>query len=100
MAVSPAVSHDRYHEAHDLVTQAWTRPGPFEFEGRYYHFRYVNLWPRPVQKPHPPIWVPSQGSRETVEWAAERKYVYLQSFSPVPSAKRYFDMPSTTPAHS
>ncbi|MSQ71937.1 MAG: LLM class flavin-dependent oxidoreductase [Betaproteobacteria bacterium] len=92
MAVSPAVSHERYHEAHDLVIQAWTRPGPFEFEGKHYHFRYVNLWPKPVQQPHPPIWVPSQGSRETVEWAADRRYVYLQSFSPVPAAKRYFDL--------
>lgn len=91
---SPALSHERYHEAHDLVVQAWTRPGPFEFEGKHYHFRYVNLWPRPVQQPHPPIWVPSQGSRETVEWVAHssRRYTYLHSFSPAAVAKRYFDM--------
>ena len=50
--------------------QAWTQPGPFAFEGKYYHFEYVNTWPRPVQQPHPPIWIPSQGSRETIEWAA------------------------------
>ena len=91
---NPGLSHDRYHEAHDLVVQAWTRPGPFEFDGEHYHFRYVNLWPKPVQQPHPPIWVPSQGSRETIVWAAhpERKYVYLHSFSPVSAAKRYLDM--------
>ena len=58
------------------------------FEGKYYHFEYVNLWPRPYQQPHPPIWIPSQGSRETIEWASHpsRKYTYLQTFSPVDGA--------------
>ncbi|NIT64031.1 MAG: LLM class flavin-dependent oxidoreductase, partial [Gammaproteobacteria bacterium] len=44
--------------------------GPFAFEGKHYHVRYVNLWPRPYQQPHPPVWVPSQGSQETIEWSA------------------------------
>ncbi len=82
---NPAMSHERFHEAHDLIVQAWTREGPFAFEGKHYNFNYVNLWPRPYQQPHPPIWIPSQGSTETIEWAAHpsRRYVYLQTFSPV-----------------
>ena len=60
--VNPAESHDRFHEAHDLILQAWTRPGPFAFEGKYYQLRYVNIWPRPMQKPHRRF-DPSQGSR-------------------------------------
>ncbi len=92
--VNPAESHDRFHEAHDLILQAWTQPGPFEFEGKYYHFKYVNTWPRPVQQPHPPIWIPSQGSRETIEWASHpsRKYTYLQTFSPVDQVARFMAM--------
>jgi alkanesulfonate monooxygenase SsuD/methylene tetrahydromethanopterin reductase-like flavin-dependent oxidoreductase (luciferase family) len=92
--VNPAESHGRFHEAHDLILQAWTRPGPFAFEGKYYHFQYVNTWPRPVQQPHPPIWIPSQGSRETIEWAAHpsRKYTYLQTFSPVEQLARFLKM--------
>jgi alkanesulfonate monooxygenase SsuD/methylene tetrahydromethanopterin reductase-like flavin-dependent oxidoreductase (luciferase family) len=92
--VNPAESHDRFHEAHDLILQAWTRPGPFAFEGKYYHFQYVNTWPRPVQQPHPPIWIPSQGSRETIEWASHpsRKYTYLQTFSPVDQLARFMAM--------
>jgi alkanesulfonate monooxygenase SsuD/methylene tetrahydromethanopterin reductase-like flavin-dependent oxidoreductase (luciferase family) len=88
---NPAVSHDKFHEAHDLVVQAWTRTGPFAFEGDHYHFEYVNLWPRPFQDPHPPIWIPSQGSSETIEWAAhpDRRYTYLQTFSPVAMLARY-----------
>src|SRR5690606_3130697 len=76
---NPAESHDRFHEAHDLIIQAWTQPGPSKFEGKYYHFEYVNCWPTTFQKPHPPIWIPSQGSRETIEWASHpsRKYTYL-----------------------
>ena len=91
---NPALSLSRYQEAHDLVVQAWTRPGPFAFEGKHYHFEYVNVWPRPFQQPHPPIWCPSQGSQETIEWAAhpDRKYVYLQTYSPIASVARYLNM--------
>ena len=92
--VNPAESHDRFHEAHDLILQAWSRPGPFAFEGKYYHFQYVNTWPRPVQQPHPPVWIPSQGSRETIEWASHpsRRYTYLQTFSPVDQLARFMAM--------
>ena len=91
--VNPARSHERYAEAHDLVVQAWTRPGPFAFEGKHYHYEYVNVWPRPYQQPHPPIWCPSQGSSETIEWAAhpEHKYVYMQNFNPWSAAVRYLN---------
>jgi len=92
--VNPANSHDRFHEAHDLVVRAWTENGPFAYEGKHYHTQYVNLWPRPYQRPHPPIWIPSQGSSETIEWAAhpDRKYTYLQTFSPVSAVRRFFEM--------
>ena len=88
---NPGESHDRFHEAHDLIVRAWTETGPFSFHGKHYHFEYVNLWPRPYQNPHPPIWIPSQGSRETIEWAAhpDRKYTYLQTFSPIASVEKY-----------
>jgi len=90
---NPAFSHARFQEAHDLVIEAWTRPGPFAFEGKFYHFEYVNVWPRPYQQPHPPIWTPSTGSSETIEWAAHpsRKYVYLQTYSPIASVVRFLN---------
>ena len=89
--INPTISHDRFHEAHDLIVQAWTRPGPFSFTGRHYNLEYVNLWPRPFQNPHPPIWVPSQGSKETIDWAAlpEHRYTYLQTFSPAAVVEKY-----------
>ena len=91
--VNPILSHERFHEAHDLIVQAWTRDGPFDFVGEHYNLNYVSLWPRPVQLPHPPIWVPSQGSRETIEWVAapERKYPLLMAFSPVDTVVRFHE---------
>jgi alkanesulfonate monooxygenase SsuD/methylene tetrahydromethanopterin reductase-like flavin-dependent oxidoreductase (luciferase family) len=89
--VNPTFSHERFKEAHDLILRAWTETGPFRFHGKHYSFDYVNIWPRPVQQPHPPVWFPSQGSRETIEWTAERKYTYLQTFSPMTTAKKAAD---------
>jgi len=91
---NPADSHDRFHEAHDLILRAWTETGPFSFEGKHYHFEYVNLWPRPYQSPRPPIWIPSQGSSETIEWAShpDRRYTYLQTFTPVAMLAKYMQM--------
>src|SRR5918911_800184 len=48
----------------------------FAFNGRYNQQRYVNIWPRPVQQPHPPIWIPGGGSVETWQWCAQMDYVY------------------------
>jgi alkanesulfonate monooxygenase SsuD/methylene tetrahydromethanopterin reductase-like flavin-dependent oxidoreductase (luciferase family) len=92
--LNPAFSHERYQEAHDLIVAAWTKPGPFEFEGQHYNYRYVNLWPRPYQTPHPPIWIPSQGSSETIQWAADpaRKYPFLVTFSAAELVIRYLNM--------
>lgn len=92
--VNPTESLERFQEAHDLIVQAWTQPGPFPFQGKYYDFSYVNVWPRPYQEPHPPIWIPSQGSTETIRWAAhpDRKYTYLQTYSPIATLKKCMDL--------
>jgi alkanesulfonate monooxygenase SsuD/methylene tetrahydromethanopterin reductase-like flavin-dependent oxidoreductase (luciferase family) len=89
--VNPVYSHDRFHEAHDLIVRAWTEAGPFSHHGEHYDFDYVNCWPRPVQQPRPPIWIPSQGSAETITWAAHpsRKYPFVVTFSPLESVLRY-----------
>ena len=73
---NPSMLRERYYEAHDLVMRAWTEQDTFAFNGRFNQQRYVNIWPRPVQKPHPPIWIPGGGSVETWQWCAEMDYVY------------------------
>ena len=56
--IDPSTSRERFWEAHDLILKAWTEPGPFAWDGKYFHLPYVNPWPQPLQKPHPPIWLP------------------------------------------
>ena len=51
----PVTLHEKYYEAHDLIKRAWTEPEPFAFNGKYTQRRYVNVWPRPLQKPYPPV---------------------------------------------
>ncbi len=82
MGINPATSQERFAEAHDLIVRAWTEPGPFAYAGKHYQFRYVNPWPRPYQTPHPPIWIPSQGSGSTIRWAARMRYTYCQTLEP------------------
>ena len=54
----PTRMMERFWEAHDLIVKAWTsHDGPFNWEGKYFHHRQVNIWPRPYQEPHPPIWI-------------------------------------------
>ena len=72
----PTEVRPRYFEAHDLIMQAWTRPGPFPFNGRFTKLRYVNPWPKPLQKPHPPVWLAGGGSVETWKFATDNNYTY------------------------
>ena len=73
---NPSMLRQRYLEAHDLVMRAWQEKDTFAFNGRFNQQRYVNIWPRPVQRPHPPVWIPGGGSIETWQWCAEMDYVY------------------------
>jgi alkanesulfonate monooxygenase SsuD/methylene tetrahydromethanopterin reductase-like flavin-dependent oxidoreductase (luciferase family) len=73
---NPATFRDRYRENHDLILRAWADPDVFAWNGKFNKIRYVNIWPRPIQKPHPPIWIPGGGSVETWDFCAERDYNY------------------------
>ena len=69
----------QYWEAIDLIRRAWTDDGPFRHEGQHYPMRYVNVWPRPRQTPHPPIWIPGALSLETMDEVAKRGFAYFLS---------------------
>jgi alkanesulfonate monooxygenase SsuD/methylene tetrahydromethanopterin reductase-like flavin-dependent oxidoreductase (luciferase family) len=75
--VDPTRARERFREALDLILKAWTEPGPFPWNSKHYFFRYVNPWPRPLQQPHPPIWIPGVGSLETIEFVARRRFSYM-----------------------
>ena len=87
---NPIHNRERFEECHDLVVKTWTTPGPFRWEGNHYHYRAVNPWMLPIQKPHPPVWVPGTGSPETVQWTAQRRYTYAAFLTPLEVAKNLF----------
>jgi alkanesulfonate monooxygenase SsuD/methylene tetrahydromethanopterin reductase-like flavin-dependent oxidoreductase (luciferase family) len=61
-------SRARFEEAYDIVTRAWTED-VFSYSGKFWSYKDVAIWPRPVQRPHPPIWIPIVGSKESIEFA-------------------------------
>jgi len=63
-------SRARFEEAYDIITRAWTED-VFSYEGKFWSYKNVAMWPRPVQQPHPPIWTPITASKESIEFAAK-----------------------------
>jgi alkanesulfonate monooxygenase SsuD/methylene tetrahydromethanopterin reductase-like flavin-dependent oxidoreductase (luciferase family) len=61
-------SRARFEEAWEIIRRAWTEES-FSYTGKFWSYADVAIWPRPVQQPHPPVWVPVTGSKETIEWA-------------------------------
>ena len=72
----PALTREKYAEAHDLIIKAWTTREPFAFNGRYNKLRHVNIWPRPIQQPRPPVHIPGGGSVETYDFCIDNTYSY------------------------
>jgi alkanesulfonate monooxygenase SsuD/methylene tetrahydromethanopterin reductase-like flavin-dependent oxidoreductase (luciferase family) len=72
----PSLTREKYQEAHDLIIKSWTKREPFAWNGRYNKLRHVNIWPRPIQQPHPPIHIPGGGSVETYDFCIDNTYSY------------------------
>ena len=80
-SVPMAESRARFEEAYEIVTGAWTQD-IFSYEGKFWSYKDVALWPRPVQQPHPPVWMPVVGSRESIEWAAAKNIPITPGLAP------------------
>ena len=59
----------RFDEALAVILRAW-QENTFTHEGKYWKYKDIAIWPRPYQQPHPPVWIPFTGSKETIECAA------------------------------
>ena len=94
----PPYNWERFQEAHDFIVKAWTTPGPFRWEGKHYHYRYVNPWARPYQKPHPPIWLPGVVSRDSLQWAARNRIPYIMLATEMGPTKQAFELYHETAA--
>jgi alkanesulfonate monooxygenase SsuD/methylene tetrahydromethanopterin reductase-like flavin-dependent oxidoreductase (luciferase family) len=88
---NPVLMKERMWEAVDLILKAWTtHDGPFSWEGEFFHQREVNIWPRPLQQPHPPVWVPTQ-TVATARETAERGYTVATILNGAEGGCRIFD---------
>ena len=66
--VSMKDSRPRFEESWEIIKRAWTEE-VFSYEGAYWTYENVAIWPRPYQQPHPPVWLPVTGSKETIQFA-------------------------------
>jgi alkanesulfonate monooxygenase SsuD/methylene tetrahydromethanopterin reductase-like flavin-dependent oxidoreductase (luciferase family) len=88
---NPVRMNERHWEALDLIVKAWTHhDGPFSFEGRFFHHRSINIWPRCYQAPHPPIWV-STTSTGGAQQVGAHGYVQATFLTGFDTTKRIYD---------
>jgi alkanesulfonate monooxygenase SsuD/methylene tetrahydromethanopterin reductase-like flavin-dependent oxidoreductase (luciferase family) len=76
-----AESRARFEEAYAIITRAWTEE-VFSYEGKFWRYKDVALWPRPVQHPRPPVWIPITGSKESIEFAAKHDIAITPGLRP------------------
>lgn len=79
--VSQTESRARFEEAWEIIRRAWTEE-VFSYQGRFWSYKDVAIWPRPVQQPHPAVWVPVTSSKETIEWAGRNNIPITPGGSP------------------
>jgi alkanesulfonate monooxygenase SsuD/methylene tetrahydromethanopterin reductase-like flavin-dependent oxidoreductase (luciferase family) len=88
---NPVRMNERFQEALDLVIKAWTsHDGPVSHEGRFFHHRNINIWPRCYQAPHPPIWI-STTSPGGAAQVGKKGYIQATFLTGFEGTRRIFD---------
>ena len=75
----------RLHEALEIVLKAWGQDHA-SHRGEFWRFDELTLYPRPMQQPHPPIWVAGT-SAEGLGWAGRQGYHIMTVGHPHPPEK-------------
>jgi alkanesulfonate monooxygenase SsuD/methylene tetrahydromethanopterin reductase-like flavin-dependent oxidoreductase (luciferase family) len=90
-AANPATARAKFREGLDIVLRAWTEDGPLRHDGEHFLYRYLNVWPKPFQKPRPKCYIVGSGSPETLAVAAELGTGYSVVFTPIAQQLKAFD---------
>jgi len=88
---NPWESRERCEEGTLLIRRCWTETEPFGWEGRYYRFRNISIWPRVVQRPHPRILV-SANSPDGAEFAGRHGFDIGFSYMTAEACRRNLDL--------
>lgn len=88
---NPDESREITQEGVELILRAWTEPQPFGWEGRYFNYRTVSVWPRTVQAPHPKVFT-SGNSPDSVRFAARHRIGLAMSFLPLSAIKQRVEL--------
>ena len=90
---NPTQTNERLWEGVDLLTRAWTsHDGPFNFEGKFWHKRAVNIWPTPYQRPRPRIWITGTSDQMNIAKIAREGHVFATFLSPMENVRKIFDV--------
>jgi len=65
----------RFHETVDIVLKAWSND-KLSYQGKYFSYDGVEVLPKPLQQPHPPVWM-AASSLPAIEWAARKGFSIL-----------------------
>lgn len=87
--VDPEESRGRFEEAYQLILTAWTQP-LWSHEGPFFQLKDCAIWPRPLQQPHPPIWVAAR-SAESIEWCVKRRLPIAQVYQTTDQIEESFN---------
>ena len=71
-------SRARFDEALEIIQLAWTKD-TFSYDGKFWKYKDIGIWPRPFQQPHPPVWIPFTGSKETIQLAGRNNFRAVMS---------------------
>jgi alkanesulfonate monooxygenase SsuD/methylene tetrahydromethanopterin reductase-like flavin-dependent oxidoreductase (luciferase family) len=88
--INPTSARARFREGIEVLLQAWQADGPTSYEGEHFHYRFLNPWPRPYQRPHPKLYIVGSGSSETLDLALEFGTGYSVVFVPIAQQLKAF----------
>jgi alkanesulfonate monooxygenase SsuD/methylene tetrahydromethanopterin reductase-like flavin-dependent oxidoreductase (luciferase family) len=91
--VPPIDTRARFDENLPLVLRAWSEPEPFAHNGRFSQHGSVNIWPRPLQQPRPPVWITGIGNPATMQFTLQNGFGfnYFGWFGYKNTGSRIFD---------
>jgi len=82
--LAPRERVERLDEACQVLASLWTKPSA-TLAGTYYRLADAVADPKPVQRPHPPLWLASNGERRGLRVVAQHADVWVTSQSPAAS---------------